>query len=59
MSTLTGYHQFSSVTDPLVHYGRHFGWTIHALCRVHALVTNGLLREVELAERREESFTAE
>lgn len=48
-----------NVTDPLVHHGRHFGRTIHAMCRVHTLVTNGILREGELADRPEESFTAE
>jgi hypothetical protein len=31
-------------TDPLVHYGRHFGRTVHALCNVNALLTNGMLR---------------
>jgi hypothetical protein len=47
------------MVDPLVHHGRHFGRTIHALCSVQALITNGLLQEVELAEQSEESFTAE
>jgi hypothetical protein len=42
-----------------VHHGRHFGRTIHALCSVNALLTNGILREVELAERPEETFSAE
>lgn len=48
-----------TITDPLVHHGRHFGRTVHALCRVHTLLTNGLLREVERAEEPEESFTPE
>jgi hypothetical protein len=51
--------KLSSVVDPLVHHGRHFGRTVHALCSVYALLTNGLLREVELAEQPEETFTAE
>jgi hypothetical protein len=49
----------SCVTDPLVHHGRHFARTVHALCNVHALLTNGILRMVELADSPEESFTAE
>jgi len=49
----------SSVVDPLVHHGRHFGRNIHALCSVHALLTNRFLRKVELAEQSEELFTAE
>ncbi|KAG1902986.1 uncharacterized protein F5891DRAFT_1127521 [Suillus fuscotomentosus] len=48
-----------SATDPLVHYGRHFGRTIHALCNFQALLTNGILRMGELAEIPEENFTAE
>ncbi|KAG2136732.1 hypothetical protein DEU56DRAFT_871520 [Suillus clintonianus] len=40
-----------SATDPLVHYGRHFGRT--------ALLTNGILRMGELADTPEENFTAE
>jgi hypothetical protein len=39
----------SCVTDPLVHYGRHFGRTEHALCCVHKLMQNGILRSVERA----------
>ncbi|KAG1898245.1 uncharacterized protein F5891DRAFT_1129640 [Suillus fuscotomentosus] len=48
-----------SATDPLVHYGRHSGQTIHALCNFQALLTNGILRMGELAEIPEENFTAE
>ncbi|EDR13217.1 uncharacterized protein LACBIDRAFT_308823 [Laccaria bicolor S238N-H82] len=50
---------FSSVADPLVHYGRHFGRRVQALCNIHALLTNGVLCMVELADRTDESFTAE
>lgn len=46
-------------TDPLVHYGRHFGRTIHALCSVSALLTNGLLRMGELEEQPADTFTHE
>ncbi|KAH7919885.1 hypothetical protein BV22DRAFT_1050765 [Leucogyrophana mollusca] len=45
--------------DPLVHHGRHFGRTVHALCNVQALITNGILRLGELADEPEETFTAE
>ncbi|KAG1842301.1 hypothetical protein C8R48DRAFT_751100 [Suillus tomentosus] len=48
-----------SAADPLVHYGRHFGRTVHALCNFQALLTNGILRMGELAETPEENFTAE
>jgi hypothetical protein len=46
-------------TDPLIHHGHHFCRTVHALCNVQALLTNGILRSVELAEEPEENFTAE
>ena len=46
-------------SDPLVSYGRHFGRTVHALCNVQSLLTNGLLRLGELAGEPEESFSAE
>jgi hypothetical protein len=49
----------SCITDPLVHHGRHFCRTVHALCNIQALLTNGLLRSVELAETPDESFTTE
>jgi hypothetical protein len=49
----------SCLSDPLISHGRHFGRTIHALCNVQALLTNGLLRLGELAEEPDESFTAE
>jgi hypothetical protein len=47
------------VTDPLVHHGRHFGRTVHALCSVHVLLTNGILRMGERSDEPEESFTPE
>jgi hypothetical protein len=46
-------------SDPLVSHGRHFGRTIHALCNIQSLLTNGLLRLGELAEEPEEAFTYE
>jgi hypothetical protein len=37
----------SSKSDPLVHHGRHFCRTIHAMCNIHALLTQSVIREVE------------
>ncbi|KAJ3540108.1 hypothetical protein NMY22_g4446 [Coprinellus aureogranulatus] len=34
--------------DPLIHYGRHFGRTIRAFCRVHTLLKNGVNRTMEI-----------
>jgi hypothetical protein len=49
----------SRTADPLMHHGRHFGRTIHALCNVHPLILNGLLRVGELRDEPEESFSLE
>ncbi|KJA25460.1 hypothetical protein HYPSUDRAFT_134698 [Hypholoma sublateritium FD-334 SS-4] len=46
-------------TDPLVHHGRHFGRTIHALCNIQALINNGIVRMGERADEPEESFTSQ
>jgi hypothetical protein len=46
-------------TDPLVHHGRHFGRTVHALSSISALINNGILRMGELADQPEETFTSE
>lgn len=49
-SVATSLHFFSltrhprTVTDPLVHHGRHFGRVGYAFCNVKVLITNGLLR---------------
>lgn len=43
--------------DPLVHRGRHFGRTIHALCNVHGLINNGIIRMGERANDADEEFT--
>jgi hypothetical protein len=50
---------YSCISDPLVSHGCHFGRTVHALCNINALLTNGLLRMGELAAEPEDSFTAE
>ncbi|KAF8224076.1 hypothetical protein L208DRAFT_1161718, partial [Tricholoma matsutake] len=47
------------IGDPLVHYGHHFGCTVHALCNIHALITSGLLCDSECTDDPEESFTTE
>jgi hypothetical protein len=46
-------------TDPLVHYGRHFGRTVHALCTVSSLLNNGILRIGELVDKPDDAFTHE
>ncbi|KJA15039.1 hypothetical protein HYPSUDRAFT_109097, partial [Hypholoma sublateritium FD-334 SS-4] len=43
--------------DPLVHHGHHFGRTIHALCNIHALINNGIIRMGERSEEPDEAFT--
>jgi hypothetical protein len=48
------------LSDPLVSHGRHFGRTVHALCNVQALLTNGLRRLNELTGEMDETLlTAE
>ena len=47
----------SSKSDALVHHGRHFCRTIHAMCNIHALLTQSIVREVE--ETPDEELTAE
>ena len=34
----------SCLSDPLIHYGKHFGRTRHALCSIRTLLKNGRLR---------------
>lgn len=57
--SLTSLQNYSCTTDPLVHYGRHFGRTVHALCNIPALITNSILREVERGDDPDDSFTAQ
>lgn len=40
----------SSGADPLVHYGRHFGRTVHAMCSIHAVIVTGLIHAAKIAE---------
>ena len=49
----------SCVTDPLVHHGRHFGRTVHALCNIRLLLSNGVPRLRELADKPEEQPTGQ
>jgi hypothetical protein len=51
--------KFSLNMDVLVHHSHHFGRTVHALCHVHMLLTNGILRNIEEADEPVESFTKE
>ncbi|KAF8221164.1 hypothetical protein L208DRAFT_1329803, partial [Tricholoma matsutake] len=49
----------SRASDPLVHYGQHFGRAVHAMCSMQALLTNGILCMGEEGEVIEESLTPE
>ena len=40
----------SSGADPLIHYGQHFGCTIHTIWSVHAVIVSGLLHAAKIAE---------
>lgn len=46
----------STIADPLVHHGRHFGRTIHAFCQVQALLNNGIVREMDMLDTNEARF---
>ncbi|KAG6916133.1 hypothetical protein DXG01_008324 [Tephrocybe rancida] len=46
-------------THPLTTFGRHFGRTIHAFCRLRNLVERGILRDIELATRPLNTFSQE
>jgi hypothetical protein len=50
---------YRCLSDPLISHGRHFGRTVHALCNVQTLLTNGLVRMDELADEPEETSTSE
>ncbi|KAF8074612.1 hypothetical protein FPV67DRAFT_1408440 [Lyophyllum atratum] len=43
--------------DPLVGHGRHFGRTVHALCRIHTLINNGMKHEVDYNKNPEHPFS--
>ena len=55
------YFNTSRANDPLVHHGQHFGRTVHAMCNIQALVTDGILKMGELGDRdiSEESLTSQ
>ena len=41
--------------DPLIHHGRHFGRTVHAMCSLQVLITNTVVHlsvEEEVTEER-------
>lgn len=48
---------FSRAGDPLIHYGRHFGRTVHSMCNVQALITKGIEYLAEEEPVAEESLT--
>jgi hypothetical protein len=49
----------SRTVDPLVHHGRHFGRTVHAMTNVKALLANGIQRLKEQDEGPELILTTE
>ncbi|KAF8239325.1 hypothetical protein L208DRAFT_1238246 [Tricholoma matsutake] len=49
----------SRASDPFVHYRRHFGRTVHAMCSIQALLTNSIVHMGEEGEVVEESLTPE
>ena len=51
----------SHAGDPLIHHGRHFGRTVHAMCNVQALILNGIAHMAASVEEEmaEESLTFE
>ncbi|KAG1806368.1 uncharacterized protein HD556DRAFT_1428517 [Suillus plorans] len=46
-------------SNPLVLHGRHFGWTVFALCNFPALLTAGILRLEELQDTLIEDYPAD
>ncbi|KAG1867317.1 hypothetical protein F4604DRAFT_1881629 [Suillus subluteus] len=46
-------------SNPLVLHGRHFGWTVFALCNYPALLTAGILQLEELQDSPIEDYPAE
>lgn len=60
VTALTSHLCFTSCTaEPLVHHCRHFCRAVYAMCNIQALLTNGILREVEQGDTPDEDFTAE
>lgn len=49
----------SRAGDPLIHHGRHFGRTVHAMCNVQALITKGIEYLAEEEPVAEESLTCQ
>lgn len=49
----------SRAGDPLIHYGRHFGRTVHAMCNVQVLLAQGVDRLASTEVVAEESLTLE
>lgn len=47
------------LTDPLVHHGRHFGRTVHAMCNFPTLLNNGIMRIVDQLTPSDASLTPE
>ena len=49
----------SRAGDPLIYHGRHFGRTVHAMCNVQVLLTQGVEHLASTEVVAEESLTLE
>jgi hypothetical protein len=50
MPTFVQTNTYRTLTDPLIHHGRHFGRVVHTFCNIRALITNGLTRMTDPPE---------
>ncbi|KAG6904896.1 hypothetical protein DXG01_006417 [Tephrocybe rancida] len=48
-----------TTSHPLIAFGRHFGRTVHAFCRIRSLVDRGILLDLEMKTRPLNTFTFE
>jgi len=49
-STFHVTHIYSHKTNPLIHYGQHFGCSVHAFCHVQTLLVKGIVWEGTLVK---------
>ncbi|KAG1861289.1 hypothetical protein F4604DRAFT_1684100 [Suillus subluteus] len=54
-----GPHKKAASSNPLVLHGRHFGWTVFALCNYPSLLTGGILQLEELQDSCIEDYPVE
>ncbi|KZP11823.1 hypothetical protein FIBSPDRAFT_898713 [Athelia psychrophila] len=51
--------KYSTTTNPLTHYGRHFCRTVHAMCNIQALLTAAIIRVAQFETRPLEEYSFE